>query len=216
MEDIPWYIIKYSSITSSLYLPEFYTSKNIPLETDSSRKINRTKRQVPGGATVASSFANMEDKIISFSFETGKYNAQFGIMDDYRFFDSLRKPRIDISGATSISSGTATATGWDKAKPFTPNPKVLYGYGAGSMIPQVYFVDDVKIKTADPNKYGYHQFMNVSITLSYDEANALNTAESTINGILSLVGVAGGISSALQTEGESNRYRKATIGMFSS
>lgn len=95
-----------------------------------------------------------------------------GVMDVVAYFKALREPAPGLLGIAGSFFGNENY----------PPPKILYNFGTGSIMPQIWTVDSVNVKTSwfqsgnIKGLYGIPKKADISLVLSLDEDNILNKA----------------------------------------
>lgn len=188
-KSVPWFIVELGSNTSGLGSFEFgfgnnlniITNKSIPESTSSSRALNYSEVQIPGGGTAIPKFGSIGAKHIGFSLKVVNFNKKLGVVPKVAAFERLRTPAV---GALTEIVNTVTGS---RDAPFTPNPRVLYYYGTGSF-PMIYFVTKCDLVLSYPNYRGNPQVAEVTMELIMDESSKLYHVERAYKQLMGRIG----------------------------
>lgn len=169
--NVPWFIF-------DIYNKQLITSPVIPSDISDKKDVVLTEAPVPGLNYMPIQNAGGGNRKISFTLPLIKRNNTVGNILILKQFDQLRNQGV---GLTSLVS----------AGQFTPNPKVLYYWGIGS-VPLEYYV-----KKCDPvhkhgwvNAVGYPQYSDIEFELWLDENSLLYKAEEMFRKASALAGMA--------------------------
>jgi hypothetical protein len=170
---VPWFMVDYQSF-DLIILP------NVPLKVKSIKPIQYTETTVPGDHTKPQQFVGMGPQEISFTIDLIKKSQGLGNLPVYKQFEGLRVPAFGIGTLLGLTGAS--------------NPKVLFHYGTGNFLPQLYTVHQCDFENAMYTPFGFAQKTIVSMTLKLDEKSLLYTAEKYARVALRLLGVAEGIT----------------------
>lgn len=154
---LPWFMFDISN-------GQLITSKQVPLDIIDSKEIFLTETPIPGLNYSPIQASGNGNRKISFTLPLMKKNNTIGGSLLLRQLSGLRN---QTDGILNIQTNS-----------FTPNPKVLYYWGTGS-VPLVYYVKkcDFTNKHRWVNQLGQPQYSEVSMELWLDENNKLYIAE---------------------------------------
>lgn len=169
---LPWFIVDFENF-------DLITLPNVPLEVTSVKQINWAQQAVPGDETMPQQFTGMGPQEISFNIDVIKKSNTVGALPTIKQFEGLRTPIFNI---LSLIKGGPNR-----------NAQVLFWYGTGNTIPQVYFVTKVDFQNSMYNFLGYPQRSVISMTLRLDEKNVLYTIEKFARLILRILGLVDGV-----------------------
>lgn len=143
---------------------QLITSPIIPSDISDNKNIILTETPIPGLNYSPVQYTGGGNRRISFTLPLIKRNNTVGNLLLLKQFDQLRN---QSGGITNVFTGQ-----------FTPNPKVLYYWGIGS-VPLVYFVSkcDLIHKQGWTNELGNPQYSELSIELILDETNPIYKTE---------------------------------------
>lgn len=163
---LPWFLFDLSN-------KQLITSSTIPSDIKDSKQIFLTETPIPGLNYSPIQPSGNGNRKISFTLPLIKRNNTIGNSFLLQQFQALRN---QATGLGSIFSNQ-----------FTPNPKVLYYWGTGSL-PLVYFVSKCEMtnKQLWVNQLGQPQYSEVSIELILDERHPLYKAEELYRKVSSL------------------------------
>lgn len=157
--NLPWFMFDLSN-------KQLITSKTIPGNIADAKEVILTEIPIPGLNYAPVQPSGNGNRKISFVLPFIKKNNTIGNSLLIKQFHILRNQ----------------ATGLLNTRPsqFTPNPKVLYFWGTGS-VPLVYFVKkcDLSHRQKWVNQQGIPQFSEVSFELWLDESDPVYRAEET-------------------------------------
>lgn len=166
--NLPWFLFDIDN-------KQLITSSTIPAEITDNKDIILAETPIPGQNFSPITYGGGGNRKISFTLPVIKRNNTVGNVLLLKQFDNLRNQAV---GLTSIFSSQ-----------FTPNPKVLYYWGSGS-IPLVYWVKkcDMVHQSGWVNELGNPKYSMISLELWLDETNILYKAEEVFRKIASLTG----------------------------
>lgn len=172
---LPFYIFDLNNF-------QIITSQFIPGDIADTKDIVYTETPIPGLNYQPVQSGGMGNRKIAFTLPLVKRDGIIGNVALLKQFDNLRQP-----------SGSFVNI-FKKDKQFTPNPKVLFSWGIGS-IPLIWFVKkcDATHKKSWVNSFGQPQYSEIHIELILDESNVLNKAEDIFRQLASWTGIAEGI-----------------------
>jgi hypothetical protein len=155
--NLPWFIF-------DIYNLQLITSQTVPGDISDTKAINLNETSIPGLNFAPVNFGGNGNKKIKFTIPILKRNNTAGNSMALQQFRALRNQ----------ATGLFNLTG----QQFTPNPKVLFYWGVGS-VPLIYFVKavDFSHKSQWQNQQGQPQYTDVSIELWLDETDPLYQAE---------------------------------------
>ncbi len=154
---LPWFMYDISN-------NQLITSQTRPGDIKDSKDVFLTETPIPGLNFAPVQFSGNGNRKISFTLPLLKRNNTVGNSLLLQQFHLLRN---QATGLLNIFS-----------QQFTPNPKVLYYWGTGSL-PLVYFVSKCELthKSGWVNQQGQPQYSEVQIELILDENHPLYKAE---------------------------------------
>lgn len=154
---LPWFIF-------DIYNNQLITSQTVPGDISDTKNIALTETQIPGLNFAPITSGGNGNKKIKFTIPILKRNNTVG---DSLIIQQFRALRNQASGLFNLTG-----------QQFTPNPKVLYYWGVGS-VPLIYYVKSVDFthKSMWHNQQGQPQYTVVSIELWLDETDPLYQAE---------------------------------------
>lgn len=163
-----------------------FTSVIIPGDMSDSKEIVLTETPIPGLNFSPIQNGGLGNRKLSFTIPVIKRNNTVGNTLVLKGFENLRQRAVGLKGIFST-----------KGKQFTPNPKVLYQWGTGS-IPLVWYVKklDFVHKQGFTNQLGNPTYTEVQVELWLDEENPLNKAEGMYR---NLSGLAGSVTQTFDT-----------------
>lgn len=182
---VPWFIVDIESF-------DLITLPNVPLEVNSAKSINYAKKSVPGDETQPLQFTGMDPKVISFDIDVVRKSQILGALPVIKQFESLRVPQF---GLGNIIFGESNR-----------NPKVLFHYLSGDLLPMEYYVTKCDMINSMPNFSGYPQRCQVSMELTMDEKSILHTAEKMTRVALKVLGVVDNIASLVKSKVDGSAY----------
>lgn len=154
---LPWFLYDIQNM-------QLITSQTRPSDIKDTKEIFLTETPIPGLNYAPVQPAGNANRKISFTLPLLKRNNTIGNSMLLMQFHALRN---QATGFWNIYS-----------KQFTPNPKVIYYWGTGSL-PLVYFVSKCELtnKSGWINQQGQPQFSEVAIELILDENHPVYKAE---------------------------------------
>lgn len=172
---------------------QLITTKTIPGDMSDQKDIILAETPIPGENFSKVNYGGGGNRKISFTLPIINRNGILGNVGLLKQFDNLRNQPI---GFFSISSSQ-----------FTPNPKVLFQYGTGS-VPLVYYVKKCDFTQPEGwmNKFAQPQYTLVEIELWLDENNPLYIAEEIFRKFASLANFVS--TAADQTDAINNPFGK--------
>lgn len=167
--NLPWFMFDIDN-------KQLITSPNIPSNITDTKDIVLTETPIPGLNFQPVTYGGGGNRKISFTLPIIKRNNSVGNILLLKQFDNLRNQAVGLTGVFSNQ--------------FTPNPKVLYYWGTGS-IPLVYWVKKCDFTHSEgwTNELGNPKLSYVDIELWLDETNILYNAEEVFRKISSLAGM---------------------------
>lgn len=173
--NIPYYNFQLPWFMFDLANKQLITSQTIPGDIKDSKDIILTETPIPGLNYAPIQSSGNGNRKISFTLPLMRKNNTVGNLLLLKQFHTLRNQGKGISQIFSSQ--------------FTPNPKVLYYWGTGS-VPMIYYV-----KKCDPtnrqgwvNQQGFPQYSEIDIELWLDEENALYKAEELYRKVVAITG----------------------------
>ena len=162
---LPWFMF---DITNG----QLITSKHAPLDIVDSKEVFLTETPIPGLNYSPIQQSGNGNRKVSFTLPLLRKNNTIGNSPLLKQFAILRN---QSSGILNILSES-----------FTPNPKVLYYWGLGS-VPLIYYIKkcDFTNKHQWVNQIGQPQYSEVSMELWLDESNKLYKAEEIFRNLFS-------------------------------
>jgi hypothetical protein len=173
--NLPWFIF-------DLYNYQLITSTTIPEgDIKDTKPIIYAETPIPGRNFQPISPGGNGNRRISFTLPILNKSNPMGNMLLLKQFDLLRNQAQGFLG-TAANKGQ-----------FSPNPKVLYYWGSGS-VPLVWFVAkcDYSSQANMVNAFGSPQYTRVEIELILDETNELYKMEEAFRNVAALLGEAAG------------------------
>lgn len=171
LSNLPWFMY-------DLYNKQLITTLTIPSgEIKDSKSIILTETPIPGRNFQPLSPGGNGNRKISFTLPIINRNSETGNMLTLKQFALLRNQSQGFLGLSATKGQ------------FSPNPKVLYYWGTGS-VPLVYFVSKCEMShRADMvNAAGIPQMTNVDIELILDETNVLYKSEEIFRNTAAVLG----------------------------
>lgn len=167
--NLPWFIFDIGN-------KQLITSPVIPSDIADKKDIVLAETPIPGMNFQPITYGGGGNRKISFTLPVIKRNNTLGNVLVLKQFENLRNQSV---GLTSLFSGQ-----------FTPNPKVLYFYGVGS-IPLVYWVKkcDMVHKSGWVNEMANPKYTMIEMELWLDETDPLYKAEEIFRKVASLTGM---------------------------
>jgi len=155
--NLPWFLF-------DIVNAQLITTPLIPGDITDSKDIILTETPIPGLNYSPIQYTGGGNRKISFTLPLIKRNNTIGNVLLLKQFDQLRN---QSAGLADVFSGQ-----------FTPNPKVLYYWGVGS-VPLVYYVSKCNMthKAGWTNQVGQPQYTDLEIELILDESHPLYKAE---------------------------------------
>jgi len=160
---LPWFIFDIMNF-------QLITTPTIPLgDITDSKEIVLSETPIPGLSFNPINSGGMGNRKITFTLPLIKRNNVVGNVLLLKQFDNLRNQAFGLKISNIYS----------KQSQFTPNPKVLYYWGAGNGVPLEYYVKrcDFNHRSAFVNRYGATQYTEINIELWLDETSPLYYAE---------------------------------------
>lgn len=157
---------------------QLITSVTIPnSDITDSKDVILTEQPIPGSNFSPVYAGGMGNRKISFTLPIVKRNNTVGNLPLLRQYQNLRERSFGYKGM------------FRQQAQFTPNPKVLFNWGLGS-IPLIYFVKkcDFTHRQGLTNQLGFSQYTDVHFELWLDEANPYNKTEALFRKIGSIAG----------------------------
>lgn len=157
-------------INLSTSLPFIFTHN--PIEISTQKKINYFEAPNIGGSSHKKFFTGFGNKQITASLICINKESPVGVSNEIAYFEALREPDLSLKDVFSFSGGNENY----------PPPQILWTFGTGSLVPLVYYVDDVSIKTSMimdgpvTGVIGIPRRADITLQLSLDEDNVLNKA----------------------------------------
>lgn len=160
---------------------QLITTQFIPSDIRDTKNIVLTETPIPGLSYQPVQSGGMGNRHIAFELPLVKRNGIIGNVLLLKQFDNLRHPSFNLKNI------------FNKTTQFTPNPKVLYMWGIGS-VPLIYFVKkcDATHKKHWTNSFGQPQYSEIQIELILDESNPINKMEEVFRQLSGLAGMAEG------------------------
>jgi len=154
---LPWFIY-------DIFNNQLITTNTVPGDISDQKAINLTETQVPGMNFAPITSGGNGNRKIKFSIPLLKRNNTIG---NSLLLNQLKALR-------NQATGILTLTG----RQFSPNPKVLFYWGTGS-VPLIYFLKEVSFshRANWSNQQGQPQLTDCSIELWMDETDPLYQAE---------------------------------------
>jgi len=168
---LPWFMF-------DLYNLQLITSATIPEgEIKDSKSVIVTETPIPGRNFQPISVGGNGNRKISFTLPLVNRNGAYGNILLVKQFELLRNQAAGFLGLSKMRGQ------------FTPNPRVLYYWGVGS-VPLVFYVSKCDFRhTANMvNAIGVPQHSYVEIELVLDETDPLYKAEETFRNVAAVLG----------------------------
>lgn len=167
---VPWFMF-------DIFNLQLIVSRIIPTDISDTKGVILTETPIPGKNFQPVTPAGNANRKISFTLPLIKRNNTVGNVLMLKQFDSLRN---QATGLLNIRSDQ-----------FTPNPKVLYSWGTGS-VPLIYWVSkcDATHKQGWVNQIGNPQYSEIEIELILDETHPLYRVEEVFRRVSSVLGEA--------------------------
>ena len=175
---LPWFIFDLSN-------KQLITTQTIP-ESDirDEKDIVFAETPIPGLNFHPVTIGGGGNRKVSFTIPLVKKNNFVGNVLILKQFDNLRNQSFGFHLDSKL---------FQKTHQFTPNPKVLYYWGVGS-IPLEYYVTKCAFvhKSRFVNALGYPQYSEISLELTLDETTLLYKAEENFRKVASMLGMVEG------------------------
>lgn len=171
LSSLPWYMF-------DLHNLQLITSVTIPEgEIKDSKSVVITETPIPGRNFQPISTGGNGNRTVSFTLPILKRSVAAGNVMLLKQFDLLRNQAQGLLGLAALKGQ------------FSPNPKVLYSWGIGS-VPLVWYVSKCDFRhTANMvNGIGNPQFSYVEIELKLDETHPLYKAEESFRNVSAVIG----------------------------
>lgn len=171
LSSLPWYMF-------DLHNLQLITSVTIPEgEIKDSKSVIITETPIPGRNFQPISTGGNGNRTVSFTLPILKRSVAAGNVMLLKQFDLLRNQAQGLLGLAALKGQ------------FSPNPKVLYSWGIGS-VPLVWYVSKCDFRhTANMvNGIGNPQFSYVDIELKLDETHPLYKAEESFRNVSAVIG----------------------------
>jgi hypothetical protein len=168
---LPWYMF-------DLYNKQLITSATIPEgEIKDVKSVVIVETPIPGRNFQPVSVGGNGNRKISFTLPIVNRNGSYGNILLVKQFELLRNQSAGFLGTAK------------KKGQFTPNPRVLYSWGIGS-VPLVWYVSkcDFSHRAQMVNAIGFPQYSAVEIELTLDETDPLYKAEEMFRDIAAVLG----------------------------
>ena len=177
---VPWFLFDIDN-------KQLIISPTIPGDITDTKDIVLAETPIPGQNYEAIMYGGGGNRKISFTLPIIKRNNSIGNVLLLKQFDNLRNRATGLTGVFSNQ--------------FTPNPKVLYYWGIGS-VPMVY-----KVKKCDfahqggwTNQIGNPKYTMVNMELWLDETNILYKAEEVYRKLSSLTATVANAYDVVQSQ----------------
>jgi hypothetical protein len=156
---------------------QFITTVTIPSDITDTKGIVLTEQPIPGLNYSPVNSGGMGNRKVSFTIPLIKRDGVVGNVLLLKQFDNLRQPTYSIGSIFNMTTQ------------FTPNPKVLFMWGIGS-VPLIWYVAkcDATHKQHWTNAFGMPQYSEIQIELILDESDPINKAETTFRRLSALGG----------------------------
>ena len=172
---VPKYVYNLPWFRFDMYNKQLITTRTLPSDISDTKDVVLTETPIPGLNYAPIQPAGGGNRKITFTVPLIKRNNTIGNVLLLKQFDLLRN---QATGLLKIFTGQ-----------FTPNPKVLYYWGIGS-VPLVFFV-----KRCNPthrrgwvNALGYPQYSEIEIELWLDESDPIYKGEEVFRKLSALTG----------------------------
>ncbi len=178
--NLPWFMFDIDN-------KQLITSPTIPSEIRDQKDVILAETPIVGQNYDSIIYGGGGNRKISFTIPIMKRNNSVGNVLLLKQFDNLRNRSV---GLTNIFSSQ-----------FTPNPKVLYYWGTGS-VPLIYWVKKCDFSHQEywTNELGNPQYTMVDIELWLDETSPLYKAEEIYRKFASLAGMVTGTLDTIQSQ----------------
>lgn len=143
-----------------------------PAEVEMSKKINYFDAPNIGGSSHTKFFTGFKNKEITIKLVCVDMEDPLGVTKEIAFFEALREPDVGWMNISAFLCGNENY----------PPPQVLFHFGTGSLIPQIWDVLDVGMNTSlfmsgnVRGVMGIPKKLDVNLQLSLDEDNVFNKA----------------------------------------
>ena len=180
-----------------------------PEEINSDKDINYFEAPNIGGSHHRMYFTGFSNKKISFNLRCIDMEDPAGVTKEIAFFEALSEPSPDVTGLVSSFFGNENY----------PPPKVLFGFGIGSIAPLMWDVVDIGIKASYFHSgevrgvIGIPKVVDFSIELSLDEEDPLYKMNKIAKKAAQVY--ASSMSIAREAKHKSDGSRKEQPGLFS-
>lgn len=181
--NLPWYMFDLNNL-------QLITSASIPEGDIKDRKdVILVETPIPGRNFQPVSAGGNGNRKVSFRIPVVQRNDTVGNVPLLKQFDLLRNQSMGFLGLSKVRGQ------------FTPNPKVLYAWGVGS-VPLPYYVSKCEIShRADMvNALGAPTVSYVDVELLLDEASPLYKAEEAFRNVAAVLGTANGLYAVLRDQ----------------
>lgn len=171
LSSLPWYMF-------DLHNLQLITSVTIPEgEIKDSKSVVITETPIPGRNFQPISTGGNGNRTVSFTLPILKRSIAAGNVMLLKQFDLLRNQAQGLLGLSALKGQ------------FSPNPKVLYSWGIGS-VPLVWYVSkcDFRHTSNMVNAIGNPQLSYVEIELKLDETHPLYKAEESFRNVSAVIG----------------------------
>jgi hypothetical protein len=171
LSSLPWYMF-------DLHNLQLITSVTIPEgEIKDSKSVVITETPIPGRNFQPISTGGNGNRTVSFTLPILKRSIAAGNVMILKQFDLLRNQAQGLLGLAALKGQ------------FSPNPKVLYSWGIGS-VPLVWYVSkcDFRHTSNMVNGIGNPQLSYVEIELKLDETHPLYKAEESFRNVSAVIG----------------------------
>lgn len=154
---LPWFMY-------DVYNNQLITTNTVPGDISDTKDITLTETQIPGNNFAPITAGGNGNRKIKFTIPLMKRNNTVGVS---LLLNQLKALRNQAGSLFSLT-----------VRQFTPNPKVLFYWGIGS-VPLIYFVKEISLshKSRWANQQGQPQFTDATIELWLDETDPLYQAE---------------------------------------
>lgn len=180
-----------------------------PEDLSSDKDINYFETPNIGGSHHVMFFTGFSNKKIRFNIRTIDMESPSGVISDIAFFEALNEPSPGLLGIAGSFFGNENY----------PPPKVLFSFGIGSLVPLMWDVIDIGIKSSYFHAgkirgvIGIPKVADISIELALDEEHPLYKVTQ-ISKKASQV-YASAISIAKEIKHNSEGKRKEQAGLYS-
>jgi len=185
------------------YLPFVFQFN--PESVDTEKPINYIELSNIGGSAREKVFTGFENTVVSFTLVLIDKGDPFGVTEEIAYFEALREPDAGLLGIAGSFFGNENY----------PPPQVLFNWGTGSLVPLVWFVDDVSIKNTNfftdeiSGIIGIPWRSEVTISLSKDEDNIFNKANQISKKVAQIAGSAESVSKEMYTKVKGGRRERS-------